>query len=62
MEHCNIKGIPNCQNFNEQGFCYDCGAKEPHKLNGTWPHNTWFQRRRKEVALNELSSMSKVSK
>lgn len=51
----------DCWDFNEQGYCKDCGLRRPeppqesfHPLNGEWPRNTWFQQRRKLVALKEL--------
>ena len=48
-----------CWDFNEQGYCKTCGATrtaadEPRitfHLNGQWPTNTWFRRRRLELAL-----------
>ena len=49
----------SCENsFNEHGYCMECGAKENSEEPSTvepfhvqWPRNTWFQNRRKLVAL-----------
>lgn len=61
---------PECacfDSFNEHGYCRECGEfaaagittepkiVEPFHLNGKWPTNTWFQQRRKLIALKELS-------
>ena len=45
--------------YNEQGYCKTCGRTKPPELAslGAWPTNTWFQNRRKQVALNELSKV-----
>lgn len=48
-----------CWDFNEQGFCKTCGATKT-TLNGEWPQNTWFQRRRAELAVEALNDLSKV--
>ena len=62
---------PECScsdSFNDDGYCRECGhynhteprVVEPFHLNGSWPTNTWFQRRRLEVAKYELAALSKV--
>lgn len=45
--------------YNEQGYCKICGGRKPAELAelGAWPTNTWFQNRRKLVALYELSKV-----
>ena len=52
---------------NEQGYCTQCGhvghvdtaepkTVEPFHLNGKWPTNTWLQKRRLKVAIQEATN------